>query len=82
MLDNESANYDREIIVSVATDNFPKGVEWFEKAAALGDFDSMCKLVELHKEAGNLTESESWQRKADAAQAKVLSEVENVLQNL
>ena len=74
--------YDREIIISGATDNFTKAVEWFERAAALGDFDSMCKLVELHKEAGNFTESEVWKRKADAAQAKVLSEVENVLQNL
>jgi len=65
-----------------ATDNFTKVVEWFEKAAALGDFDSMCKLVELHTQAGNSTEAETWQRKADAAQAKVLSEVENILQNL
>ncbi len=74
--------YEWETIVSVATDNFTKAVEWFEKAVALGDFDSMCKLVELHKKAGNSAEAETWQRKADAAQAKVLSEVENILQNL
>ena len=74
--------YEWETIVSVATDNFTKAVEWFEKAVALGDFDSMCKLVELHTQAGNSTEAETWQRKAAAAQAKVLSEVENVLQNL
>ena len=75
-----------EIIVSGATDkenpNFLQAVEWLGKAAALDDFDSMCKLVELHKQAGNSTEAETWQRKADAAQAKVLGDVENILQNL
>lgn len=78
--------YEWDVILYGAMDkenpNFIQAVEWFEKAAALGDFDSMCKLVELHTQAGNSTEAETWQRKADAAQAKVLSEVENVLQNL